>query len=63
MVLEKLNDIYARAIEHAGLKSLLILLQGDELIVEAEASTGGNESTVHRRDATVSPAESGPFRT
>ena len=39
------------AIEHAGAeRGLLILPRGDELLIEAEATTSGEDVTVHRRD-------------
>jgi PAS domain S-box-containing protein len=58
MVLEKLVDrIMRAAIEHAGAeRGLLILPRGDELQIEAEATTSGNDVTVHQRDASVTPA-------
>src|SRR5262249_1761528 len=47
MVLEKLIDSLMRAaIEHAGAeRGLLILSHGDQLLIEAEATTGGNDVT------------------
>lgn len=53
MVLEKLIDSLMRvAIEHAGAeRGLLILPQGDQLLIEAEATSGRNEVTVHREGA------------
>ena len=58
MVLEKLIDSLMRAaIEHAGAeRGLLILPRGDQLLIEAEATTGGNDVTVHQRDASVNAA-------
>jgi len=58
MVLEKLIDrIMRAAIEHAGAeRGLLILPQGDELRIEAEATTSGNDVRVHTRNATVTAA-------
>jgi transcriptional regulator with GAF, ATPase, and Fis domain len=58
MDLEKLIDSLMRAaIEHAGAeRGLLILLRGDQLLIEAEATTGGNDVTVHQRDASVNAA-------
>jgi PAS domain S-box-containing protein len=52
MVFEKLIDKLLRtAIEHAGAeRGLLILPQGDELRIEAEAITNGEEIAVHPRD-------------
>src|SRR5262249_56761669 len=56
MVLERLIDSLMRAaIEHAGAtRGLLILPRGDQLLVEAEAITGGHAVTVHRQNASVS---------
>ena len=53
IVLEKLIErIMRAAIEHAGAeRGLLILARGDELQIVAEATTGGNDVTVHLRDA------------
>jgi GAF domain-containing protein len=58
MVLEKLIDRLMRAaIEHAGAeRGLLIVPRGDELQMEAEASIGGENVTVHLRDGTYTPA-------
>jgi PAS domain S-box-containing protein len=55
MVLEKLIEkVMCLAIEHAGAeRGLLILAGSDELQIEAEATTTGNEVTVHLRDASV----------
>jgi len=55
MVLEKLIDRVMRAaIEHAGAeRGLLILPRGDELQIEAEATTSGNDVTVHQRNASA----------
>jgi PAS domain S-box-containing protein len=56
MVLEKLIERVMRAsVEHAGAeRGLLILARGDELRIVAEGTTGGNDVTVHLRDASVS---------
>src|SRR4029077_14043855 len=53
MVLEKLIDRLMRAaIEHAGAeRSLLILPRGDELQIEAEATTSGSAVIVQLQDA------------
>jgi len=58
MVLEKLIDRLMRAaIEHAGAeRGLLIVPRGDELQMEAEATIGGEDVTVHLRDGTHTPA-------
>ena len=58
MVLEKLIDRLMRAaIEHAGAeRGLLIVPRGDKLQMEAEASIGGKDVTVHLRDGTPNPA-------
>jgi len=58
MVLEKLIDNLMRAaIEHAGAqRGLLILSQGDELLVEAEACTGANDVTVRQPHVSVNAA-------
>ena len=58
MALEKLIDRLMRsAIEHAGAeRGLLILPRGDELHIEAEATTSGNEATVHLREASLTGA-------
>jgi PAS domain S-box-containing protein len=52
MVFEKLIDKLLRtAIEHAGAeRGLLIIPQGDELRIEAEAITSGEKITVHPRE-------------
>jgi len=61
MVLEKLIDRVMRAaIEHAGAeRGLLIIPRGDELQIEAEVTTSGNDFSVYQRnrsiDATVLP--------
>jgi PAS domain S-box-containing protein len=54
--LEKLIDTIMRtAIEHAGAeRGLLILPRGDELRIEAEATTGGAGVIVRQREAAVS---------
>jgi PAS domain S-box-containing protein len=59
IVLEKLIDTLLRtAVEHAGAeRGLLILPQGDELWVQAEATTSGSAVTVDFRDAPISGAE------
>ena len=45
------------AIEQAGAeRGLLILPQGDQLLIEAEATTGGNDVTVHQGDSSVDAA-------
>src|ERR1700733_9649344 len=58
MVLEKLIDrIMRAAIEHAGAeRGLLILVRGDELQIEAEVTTSGNDVSVHQRNASVAAA-------
>src|SRR5262249_47224526 len=58
MVLDKLIDSLMRAaIEHAGAeRGLLILPRGNQLLIEAEATTGGHDVTVHQRDASASAA-------
>ena len=58
MVLERLIDSLMRAaIEHAGAeRGLLILPRGDQLLIEAEAITGGKDVTVQQRDASVDAA-------
>src|SRR5262249_22767511 len=58
IVLEKLIDTLMRtAIEHAGAaRGLLILPRGDELRIEAEATTSGDTVTVCLRDASVAAA-------
>src|SRR5258707_12343492 len=55
-VLEKLIDTLMRtAIEHAGAeRGLLILQRGNELRIEAEATTGGAGVIVRQREAAVS---------
>jgi PAS domain S-box-containing protein len=58
MVLEKLiKRLMCAAIEHAGAeRGLLIVPRGDELQMEAEAATGGEDVTVHLRDGAPTPA-------
>ncbi len=58
IVLEKLIDTLMRAaIEHAGgERGLLILPQGVELLVEAEAITGGDTVTIRLRGASTAAA-------
>ena len=58
MVLEKLIDGLMRAaIEHTGAdRGLLILPRGDQFLIEAEATSGGNDVKVHQREAPVSAA-------
>jgi len=58
MVLENLIDRVMRAaIEHAGAeRGLLILPRGDALQIEAEATTSGNDVTLHLRCATATTA-------
>jgi len=58
MVLEKLIDrIMRAAIEHAGAeRGLLILPRGDELQIEAEVTTSGNDVSVHQGNASVAAA-------
>ena len=58
MVLEKLIESLMRAaIEHAGAeRGLLILPRGDHLLIEAEATIGENDVTVHQRDTSVNAA-------
>jgi PAS domain S-box-containing protein len=58
MVLEKLIDRLMRAaIEHAGAeRGLLIVPRGDELQMEAEATIGGRDVTVHLVDGAHAPA-------
>src|SRR5262252_7794362 len=58
MVLEKLIDRLMRAaIEHAGAeRGLLIVPRDDELQIEAEAITSGNDVSVHQRDVSFTPA-------
>ena len=57
IVLEKLLDIVMRkAMEHAGAqRSLLIVPQGDELQIEAESMTSGNDAVVRLTEAPVAP--------
>ena len=57
--LEKLIDLLMRtAIEHAGAqRGLLILPEGGELQVEAEATTTGNDVSVRLRDAGATAVE------
>jgi PAS domain S-box-containing protein len=59
IVLEKLIDTLLRmAVEHAGAeRGLLILPQGSELRIQAEATTGGSWVTIDLRDAPISGAE------
>src|SRR5262249_52882292 len=59
IVPERLIDSLMRAaIEHAGAeRGLLILPRDDQLLIEAEATTGGNDVAMHPRDAAVSVAE------
>jgi len=56
IILEKLIDTLMRtAIEHAGAeRGLLILPQGNELRIEAEATTSGDTVIVRRKQAAVS---------
>ena len=58
MVLEKLIERIMRVgIEHAGAeRGLLIFPRGDELQIVAEATTSGNDITVHQRDASATAA-------
>ena len=58
IVLEKLiNTLMRTAIEHAGAeRGLLILPQGVELQVEAEATTSGDSVTMHLRGASTASA-------
>jgi len=58
IVLEKLIDTLMRtAIEHAGAeRGLLILPRGDELQIEAEATTNGDTVIVRLREASVAAA-------
>ena len=55
IVLEKLLDTLMRmAIEHAGAeRGLLILLRGEALRIEAEATTSGDTIVVHLRDEPI----------
>jgi len=59
IVLDKLVDALLRmAAEHAGAeRGLLILPQGDELRIQAEATTGGSSVTVDPRNAPISEAD------
>jgi PAS domain S-box-containing protein len=59
IVPEKLIDVIMRAaIEHAGAeRGLLILPRGDELRIEAEATTGDNTIVVRLREAAVTADE------
>jgi PAS domain S-box-containing protein len=59
IVLEKLIDTLLRmAVEHAGAeRGLLILPQGSELRIQAEATTGGSWVTIDLRDAPITGAE------
>ncbi|WP_050421644.1 AAA family ATPase [Bradyrhizobium tropiciagri] len=58
IVLEKLIDKLMRAaLEHAGAeRGLLIVLQGDELRLQAEAVASGDNVKVHLRDGSCSTA-------
>jgi len=58
MVLEKLIERIMRAgVEHAGAeRGLLIFPRGDELQIVAEATTSGNDVTVHQRDGSATAA-------
>jgi PAS domain S-box-containing protein len=58
MVLEKLIDRLMRAAtEHAGAeRGLLIVPRGDELQIDAEATTSGEDVTVHLVDGAHAPA-------
>ena len=58
MVLEKLIDRLMRtAIEHAGAgRGLLIVPRRDELQIQAEATTSGEDVTVHLRDSAQTAA-------
>lgn len=58
IVLEKLIDLLMRtAIEHAGAeRGVLIVPQGDELHIEAEATTSGNKVVVRLHQASASGA-------
>ena len=55
IILEQLIDTLLRmAIEQAGAqRGLLLILEGNELRVEAEAATNGDTVTVHLRDEAV----------
>jgi PAS domain S-box-containing protein len=59
IVLDKLIEKLMRiAVEHAGAeRGLLILLRGDELKIEAEATTGHGSVQVIVRQATVTPSD------
>ena len=59
IVLEKLIDtLMLIALEHAGAeRGLLILPRGDELRIEAEATTGRDTVEVHLRQTRVAPTE------
>jgi len=59
IVLEKLIDTLMRtAVEHAGAqRGLLILPRGDELRIEAEATTSGDTITVHLQEVSVAATE------
>jgi PAS domain S-box-containing protein len=59
MIQEKLTDALMRtAIEHAGAqRGLLILAQGADYRIEAEAITRGNTMTVNPRQASVTAAD------
>jgi len=58
IVLEKLIDtVMRRAMEHAGAeRGLLIVPQGDELQIEAESKTTGNNLVVRLREASAAAA-------
>ena len=58
IVLEKLFEtVMRKAMEHAGAeRGLLIVPRGDELRIEAESRTSGNDVTVRLRDAAAGPA-------
>ena len=59
MVLERLiHTLMVIAVEHAGAeRGLLILLRGDKLQIEAEATTDRDRVEVHLRQASATPAE------
>jgi PAS domain S-box-containing protein len=59
IVVEKLVDTLLRmAVEHAGAeRGVLILARGNELRIQAEASTSGSEVKIGLRDAPISGAE------
>jgi hypothetical protein len=63
IVLEKLIDMLMRtAIEHAGAeRGLLILPRGDELRIEAEATTSGNTVIVGPREVSVAALPDGGY--